>query len=123
MTFGASARSRRGKPRRDGEMATLQECILRQWVHSHEEDTQDVRVYRPAGYDFPPSRGRVGYEFREGGELVYYGIGRTDGSEVSSGRWTIEGTKRVRIDVDNERIQPVILEVVFCDDDTLKVRR
>jgi len=104
-------------------MANLQECILRHWVHSHEEDTQDVRVYRPAGYDFPPSRGRVGFEFREGGELVYFGIARTDGSEESPGRWAIEGTNRVRIDVGNERIQPFILEVVSCDDNMLKVRR
>jgi hypothetical protein len=109
---------------RDREVANLQECILRHGVHSHEEDTQDARVYRPAGYDFPPSRGRMGLEFRDGGELVYYGIARADGSEISSGRWTLEeGTTRVRTDVDNERIQPFILEVVFCGDEALKVRR
>jgi hypothetical protein len=104
-------------------MANLQECLKRHWIHSHEEDTQDVRVYRPAGYDFPPARGRRGFEFREGGALVYFGIARADGSELFPGRWTIAGTTRVRIDVDNERIQPFILEVVSCDDETLKVRR
>ena len=104
-------------------MGNIQECILRHWVHSHEEDTQDVRVYRPASYDFPPSRGRMGYQFREDGELIYYGIARTDGTEQSSGRWTIEETSRVRIDVDNERIQPSVLDVVSCDDEMLKVRR
>ena len=104
-------------------MENLQECILRHWVHAHEEDTHDARVYRPTGYDFPPARGRRGFEFRDGGELIYYGIARADGSEQSSGRWSIEGTDRVRIDVDNERIQPFILEVVSCDDETLKVRR
>jgi hypothetical protein len=104
-------------------MENLQECILRHWVHSHEEDTHDVRVYRPTGYAFPPARGRRGFEFREGGKLIYYGIARADGSEQSSGRWTIEGTNRVQIDVDNERIQPFILEIVSCDDETLKVKR
>jgi len=64
----------------------------------------------------------MGFELRDGGELVYYGIARADGTEVSSGRWTIAGTNRVRIDVDNERIQPFILEVVSCDDEALRVR-
>src|SRR4028118_884504 len=105
--------------RRDGRMANLQECILRHWVHSHEEDAQDVRVYRPAGYNFPPSRGRVGFEFRDGGELVYFGIARADGPEASSGQWTVERTDRVRIEVDNERIQPFILEIISCDDEML----
>ena len=109
--------------KRERGMEDWQECILRQWVHSHEEDTQDMRVYRPAGYNFPPSRGRMGFEFREGGELVYYGIARADGSELSSGRWTIEGSNQVRIDVDNERMQPLVMEVVSCDDETLKVKR
>jgi hypothetical protein len=104
-------------------MKDLQECILRGWAQSHEEDTQDVSVYRPVGYDFPPSRGRMGFEFREGGELTYYGIARADGSKQSSGRWTIEGSNQVRIDVDNERIQSFVMEVVSCDDETLKVRR
>jgi hypothetical protein len=104
-------------------MAELRACILRNWVHSHEEDTQEVRVYRPADYAFPPSRGRMGFEFREGGELIYRGIGRTDRSEPSSGRWVIEEPNRVRVEVDNHRTPPFVLEVVSCDDKALKVRR
>ncbi len=104
-------------------MEELRECVLRHWIHSHEEDTQDLRVYRPADYAFPPSRGRMGFEFREGGDLVYYGIAPADGSEQSSGRWAIEGTNQVRIEVDSERIQPFVLEVVSCDEGGLKVKR
>jgi hypothetical protein len=54
-------------------------------LDSHEEDTQYVRVYRPAEYDFPLSRGRTDFEFREGGELIYYEIARADGTELSRG--------------------------------------
>ena len=71
-------------------MADLKTCILGQWIHSHEEDAEGVMVYRPANYSFPPSRGRMGFEFREGGKLVYYGIARADGSEQFSGSWVIE---------------------------------
>lgn len=104
-------------------MENLQECLSKQWIHSHEEDMQDVRVYRPSGYDFPPSRGRIGFQFQEDGKLIYYGIARTDGTEQSSGRWTVEGTSRVRIELDNQRIQPFVLDVVSCDEEMLKVRR
>lgn len=111
------------EPTSDDTMRDLEACILRHWIHSHEEDTPGLRVYRPADYNFPRSRGRVGFEFREGGQLVYYGIARADGSEVSPGRWTIEGPNRIAIEVENERIQPFILEVLSCDAETLKVKR
>ena len=39
------------------------------------------------------------------------------------GRWTLEGPNRVRIDVEDDRIAPVTLEIVSCDDETLKVRQ
>ena len=34
------------------------EQVAGRWVHSHEEDSGDELVFRPAGYAFPPSRGR-----------------------------------------------------------------
>jgi hypothetical protein len=50
--------------------------LFRRWMHSHEEDEGDLRVYRPASYKFPPARGRRGLEFKPDGELVLYGPGR-----------------------------------------------
>jgi len=124
-TSGPTASSEASSPivrGRDSEMQDLQSCILGHWIHSHEEDAQGVMVYRPANYNFPPSRGRRGFDFREGGELVYFGIGRADGSEQFSGSWVIEGSNRVRIKVNSQRIQPFVLQVVSCDDQALKVR-
>jgi hypothetical protein len=48
------------------------------WVHAHEEDEGDLQVYRPAGYDLPPARGRGGLEFRPDGEVVVLGPGPAD---------------------------------------------
>ena len=47
----------------DGAMdldETTKAAIYRQWEHSHEEEENRgfTMVYRPSGYDFPPSRGR-----------------------------------------------------------------
>lgn len=104
-------------------MEELQECIRRNWIHSHEEDTQSVRVYRPATYAFPPSRGRRGFEFQEDGKLIYHGIAAADGSEQMPGRWAMEAPNRIMIEVDSERISPFALEIVSCDEHELKVRR
>ena len=104
-------------------MAGLDACLVRRWLHSHEEDTPDVRVYRPADYPFPPARGRDGFEFRPGREFIYLGIAPADGTEESNGRWMIEAPDRVGIEVDNARIEPFSLEVVSCDGETLKVKR
>ena len=104
-------------------MEGLPTCILRHWVHSHEEDTADVQVYRPVSYNFPPSRGRRGFEFRAGGELIYYRIAPADGTLEAIGRWTLEGPNRVKIDVEDDRIAPLTLEIVSCDDEALKVKK
>jgi hypothetical protein len=61
--------------------------LYRRWVHAREEDEGDVRVYRPAGYDLPPARGRGGVEFRPGGELLVYGPGPADRPTAAPGSW------------------------------------
>jgi hypothetical protein len=104
-------------------MSSLSTCLLRHWIHSHEEDTTELRVYRPAEYAFPPARGRMGLEFRRDGELVYYGISPSDGSDHLPGRWSLEPPNRVRIDVTSERIEPFMLEVVSCSNEVLTVKR
>jgi hypothetical protein len=105
------------------DMANLETCLVGRWIHSHEDDTPDAKVYRPADYPFPPARGRDGFEFRPGGVLVYLGIARADGTEEADGRWTVEASNRVRIEVQNERIEPVTLVVISCDEETLKIER
>ena len=104
-------------------MGQLPAAIFKHWVHSHEEDTKDIRVYRPDDYEFPPSRGRRGFEFREGGEFIYYGIAPVDGSLRSVGSWHVEGPGRVRIDLEGGGIDSFTLNIVSCDGATLRVKR
>lgn len=78
-------------------MADVPDELLGHWVHSHEEDSGGERVYRPADYDFPPARGRRGFELRPGGELVLYGPGATDRPEAATGRWSVSGSGRVKL--------------------------
>jgi hypothetical protein len=70
--------------------------IFEHWIHSHEEDTEDVKVYRPHDYVFPPTRGRTGFEIKENGEFIQYDIAPACGVEKVMGRWKAEGKKRSR---------------------------
>ena len=73
-------------------MARLEERALRRtWLHSHEEDGPGRRVYRPSSWDFPPSRGRTGFQLKAGGVVKELGIGPADGTASATGRWEVEG--------------------------------
>ena len=108
---------------KDSTMDELRTCLLGAWMHSHEEDTADVEVYRPMAYPFPPARGRSGFEFLDDGKAVYIGIAATDGPRDVAGRWEIEAPDTVRVTVEDERIQPMVLHVLSCDRDRLTLSR
>jgi hypothetical protein len=96
-------------------MADVPAELLGHWVHSHEEDSGDVRVYRPADYDFPPARGRRGFELKPDGELLVYGPGATDRPEAATGRWSSSEGGRVKLGGEE-------LEIVSASPDRLVVR-
>jgi len=96
-------------------VADLPAELFRHWVHSHEEDSGDVRVYRPATYDFPPARGRRGFELKRDGEAVLYGPGPADKPEASTERWSSSAEGGVRVGGRE-------LEIVSVDSDRLTAR-
>lgn len=104
-------------------MIKLPSTIFRRWTHSREEDTQDVTVFRPSSFAFPPSRGREGIEFRENGEFIHYRIGATDRSEAVVGRWRVERDNLIEVDFPTAQLSPYRLIVIAVDQGVLKVRR
>lgn len=67
--------------------------IMGAWVHSHEEDPQDGslrEVYRPSEWNFPPSRGRRGFDLQEGNRGSVLGIAPGDGMVSSEVNWALE---------------------------------
>ena len=70
--------------------------VARHWVHSHEEDSAGVAVYRPKGYAFPPARGRKELELSPSGELTEHGYGPTDRrTKGGRGSWRLDGEELV----------------------------
>ena len=97
------------------------ELFQRRWLHAHEEDDGDVRVYRPSGYDFPPARGRRGLEFKPGGELLVIGPGPADRPQAKSGHWEPAGEGRARVSLPQAG-EPRELEIVSVEPDRLALR-
>ena len=104
----------------DAPRSSGSHAVVGHWIHSHEEDTGDTEVYRPAGYPFPLSRGRRGFELRPGGTVRYDEIGRTDRPEFAEGSWKLDRNGNIRLDFEGR--PSVVLEVVTQSDDELRLR-
>jgi hypothetical protein len=90
-------------------------------VHSFEEDHDDVEVYRPFDYEFPPARGRNGIEFSDDGSFTEWAVGRGDAREPVPGQWQTADPGTVAVTTDRGGEQ--VLEVVQLSPDRLEVRR
>lgn len=69
------------------------EEINKHWKHSYEEESEesDIKIYRPHNYkEFPASRGRMQYIFKEGGDCEWYYLAPDDGHHFRSGKWQID---------------------------------
>ncbi len=89
--------------------------LCKHWMHSHEEDTEGETVYRPAAYQFPPARGRTGFDLKPDGSLTEHGIGPTDQRTQTAAKWKLEG--------DALRVGTRVMKVVSLDPQRLVVRK
>jgi hypothetical protein len=71
------------------------DALVGNWTHSHEEDTEEEMVFRPASHAFPPSRGRLSLELRADDTYVERAPGPVDVPEESGGHWALEGDRLV----------------------------
>jgi hypothetical protein len=92
------------------------------WVHAHEEDTADEMVFRPAGADLPPARGRMTFALRPDGSFAETGLGATDVPEEASGSWALEGDTITLSEGASQGV-PREMEVVAVDEDRMVVRK
>jgi hypothetical protein len=70
--------------------AELESSLQGHWIHSHEEDSNNLMVFRRSTYSFPPARGRNEYMLLNGGTMQLIGSGPTDKRESVDGTWSLE---------------------------------
>ena len=103
---------------------TVPENVHGRWLHSHEEDNASEMVFRPASYNFPPSRGRTGFDLRPDQSLAEIGIAPSDGPQETAGRWELEpGNKLAFYDKQGSRKAARTLQIVSASKDRLIVAK
>ena len=91
------------------------ELLAKAWLHSFEEDTGELLVYRPDDYDFAPSRRpRDGIDLRPGGELVTATPGPDDRRVRSSTTWEWRNGQLI--------LGSDVFEVASADSERLAIR-
>lgn len=103
---------------REGDTGRI---MRRRWVHSHEEDTDEEVVFRPAAFEFPPSRGRRSFELRPDGALAEGRIGPTDMPFETEGNWELHGDRLVLHRGLSEA--PRVMRIASVDDERLIVEK
>ncbi len=64
--------------------------IVGKWIHSNEDDTDLVEVYRPESFNFPPSRGREALIISDDGTFEFITIAPNDARNKASGKWVLK---------------------------------
>lgn len=100
------------------------EWLRQEWVHAHEEDGPDTRVFRPSTFPLPPSRGRRTLDLRVAGTFEGTRPGADDRRESATGPWAIAGNTLTLQSRDSSG-PPETLEIVSLAADrlVLKTRR
>jgi hypothetical protein len=100
---------------------TSPDLLHKRWVHSHEEDRDDVAVFRPATFDLPPARGRRSIELRDDGSYVEAFPGPADAPQEAGGRWSLKGD-RLALQPDGNQAAEA-WQVLTAEADRLRLRR
>lgn len=97
--------------------------LLRQWVHSREEDTATSRTYRPSGWPLSRSRApRHVLEFRSDQTVVSRAGGPADSRLAREGRWDVEPGEPLLLRIRWPDPPPALVDVIDCSQDLLQLR-
>jgi len=97
--------------------------LVGKWLHSHEEDTPDETVFRPATYRLPPSRGRKAFELRADGTMVDLGIGPDDRPSARTGSWNLNESNDLVLRPHDSTARPTVLRIAQAGSDKLVIKR
>lgn len=104
----------------DQERAGL---LLHRWMHSHEEDTETEQVFRPSDYDFPPSRGRNGFQFNSDGTLWQFGPGPSDRPQAKRSEWELSAGDVLVISPGSSSAEKRCMQIVALEKDKLILKK
>lgn len=96
--------------------------LYQHWIHSHEEDLEDIKTYRPASFDFPPSRGRVGMEFKPNGSYIEHKIGANDAPVAVLGKYSKNNQGNFILTPDDKSKKTREFQLIELNKDFIKIK-
>jgi hypothetical protein len=97
--------------------------LCKRWLHSHEEDTTEEMVFRPASFKFPPARGRDGFELRPDKSMIELRIGPTDRIEEIPGKWKLENGHQLLFYEQSSSNPTHTMQIILAEQDRLVVKK
>lgn len=85
-------------------LVTADSLLINCWTHSYEEEGGGVeKIYRPCDYrEFPPSRHRNTYIFKENDACEYLTLAPNDAHTTSNGTWEyLKASKKLIVKQEN----------------------
>ena len=101
----------------------LDPVIFQKWMHSYEEDTKDLKIYRPSSFDFPRGRGRSGMKFDKEGGFISYDIAPNDAPVQVSGKWHQISDGKLEVSFPSGEKEKFVIEIEEINSEILKVRK
>lgn len=94
------------------------------WIHSYEEDSGEVKAYRPQDFDFPPARGREGFLINADSSFISYRIAPTDGTQKEKGSWTLhDGMLKISFEEHKPEREVFLLDIISFENGLLKTKQ
>jgi hypothetical protein len=97
--------------------------IFQKWLHSYEEDTKELKVYRPSSFDFPRGWGRSGMKFEESGTFMLFDIAPNDAIVQIPGKWHQISKGKLAISFPSEEKEDYTIEINEINSEILKVKK
>ena len=96
-------------------------AIFQKWLYSYEEDSNSLKTYRPASFDYPLGFGRPGMKFTNNGCFVLYEFGPNDQPVQIHGLWTPISKKRIKISFPGGEKESFMIEIKELNTRILKI--
>jgi hypothetical protein len=102
----------------------LPDAIYKHWIYSNQDKDHrpSVSVFRPSDYNFPPSRGRRGFEIRRNGEFILYEIGPDDRPVKKVGEFKVEGANKIKVYFEDKNKSAFSLGIVSLEENNSLLR-
>lgn len=92
------------KAKRSDQKSFSWEYLLQTWIFLERDEKTGFNTYRTKAYEFPPARGRDGYDFQKDGKVIFHTNSPTDRPIGIEGRWkldTLRQTLCIQLDEKN----------------------